>query len=163
VISGLDLQPFVAAIDAGLPMLMTAHVVYPAFDPANPATLSSVLCTELLREHLGFDRVLISDDLEMGAIANQMAPAQAVVSALRAGVDLMLICHDEAKQQAALEALIMAAQHGARDGVRLEQAASRVARLKMELPPRVSLPPERVLAVVQAEVHAALLARLAKR
>src|SRR5579885_1923511 len=70
------LVPFVRAIRAGLPALMTAHVVYRALDPRRPATFSPTICRRLLRARLGFRGVLFSDDLEMGAVAGRRTPEE---------------------------------------------------------------------------------------
>jgi beta-N-acetylhexosaminidase len=100
----LELTPFRAAIRAGVASVMTAHVLFPALDAERPATLSpSVL--RLLREELGFDGVVFSDDLEMRAVADRFPIGEGVVLALRAGVDALLVCSDEALWQRALGAL----------------------------------------------------------
>ncbi len=157
----VDLPPFLAAIDAGLPLLMSAHVVYRALDPERPATLSHRICTGLLREELGFDGVLVSDDLEMGAIANTLGPAEAALGALRAGVDLLLFCHLEERQREAQQALARAARESPEDRARLEQAARRVRVLKRRLPRPAPVELDRVEELVSAAAHAALLARIA--
>ncbi len=89
-----ELVPFNALIDAGLPMVMTAHVVYPHLDNANPGTLSPVILNGLLRTELGFDGVIVSDALEMGALSH-IAPGELESSALNAGVDLLLVAKPE--------------------------------------------------------------------
>src|SRR5512139_3951450 len=87
-----ELVPFRAAIAAGMPMLMTAHVLYPALDPDQPATLSRRILTELLRHEMGFRGVLVSDDLEMRAISDHHGIGAAAVATLQAGADVLLIC-----------------------------------------------------------------------
>ncbi len=101
-LDAIDVLPFRRAIAAGLPALMTAHVVYPAFD-RRPATLSSKICRDLLREKLGFDGLLFSDDLEMNAVAGRSTPGRSAVEALRAGCDMLLVCQSiEAARKAML-------------------------------------------------------------
>lgn len=90
----VELAPFRAAVKAGIPMLMTAHVLYPALDRRRPATLSPRIVTSLLRRQMGFRGVVASDDLHMGAIAASWPIARAGVEALAAGVDWLLVCHD---------------------------------------------------------------------
>src|SRR5262249_24492373 len=68
-----ELVPFRAAITSGIPMLMTAHVVYPAVDADHPSTVSSKILTDLLRREYKFDGVVVSDDLEMRAIADHQS------------------------------------------------------------------------------------------
>ncbi|MFH1017499.1 MAG: beta-N-acetylhexosaminidase [Pseudomonadota bacterium] len=87
-----ELVPFRAAIRAGVPAIMTAHVVYPALDSKRPATLSAAVLQKLLRGRLGFKGVVVSDDLEMSAIAGHGEVRQAAVAAIEAGVDLLLVC-----------------------------------------------------------------------
>ncbi len=104
-------MPFRAAIEAGVATIMTAHVLVPALDEQRPATLSRRIVTGLLREELGFDGVILSDDLEMKAIADEYAVPAAAVLAIEAGCDGVLICSgDHDTQAAALEALIHAVE-----------------------------------------------------
>src|SRR5919198_2714969 len=91
-LAAVDLLPFARAIAAGIPALMTAHVLYPALDPRRPATLSPAICRDLLRHRLGFRGVLFSDDLEMQALAARQTPPRAAVQALQAGCDMLLVC-----------------------------------------------------------------------
>jgi len=101
-LDAIDVLPFRRAIAAGLPALMTAHVVYPALD-RRPATMSSKICRDLLRKKLGFEGLLFSDDLEMNAVAGRSTPGRAAVDALRAGCDMLLVCQSiEAVRKAML-------------------------------------------------------------
>ncbi|MCE2488318.1 MAG: glycoside hydrolase family 3 protein, partial [Desulfurellaceae bacterium] len=93
-------------------MLMTAHVVYPALDPDRPASLSAPIITELLRRQLGFDGVVVSDDLEMGAIVRHGSVEQAAVQALVAGTDLLLVCHSPQRAIQARDACLQALTAG---------------------------------------------------
>jgi beta-N-acetylhexosaminidase len=86
-----DLLPFRQAVAAGAPVIMTAHLHVPAWD-SHTATLSPVALKDWLRRRLGFKGVIITDDLEMGAIAGAAAAPQAAHEALAAGADLLLIC-----------------------------------------------------------------------
>ena len=104
-LDSLELVPFRAAIEAGFPMLMTAHISLPRLDPDWPATLSPILIDELLRTELGFSGVVVSDDLEMAAVAERYSPETMIRQGVHAGVDLFLMCHDLQKQQAALRAI----------------------------------------------------------
>jgi len=88
-----DLLPFRAAVAAGVPAIMTAHLVVPEWD-SRAATVSSIILQEKLRRDLGFDGVIITDDLEMGAIATRQSAAAGAREALRAGADLLLICNN---------------------------------------------------------------------
>ena len=89
-IESYDLPPFRAAIKAGVPMVMAGHLVYPAVDPDLPASLSPK-AMGLQREDLGFDGVVITDDLAMVGASGGGAPSQAAVAAVKAGADMLLI------------------------------------------------------------------------
>jgi beta-N-acetylhexosaminidase len=121
----VELVPFRAAIACGVGAMMTAHVVYPALDPSLPATLSTAICTEL-RERLGFQGMLLSDDLQMGAVANRWPIGDAAVAAVTAGCDALLVCHGEDAQEAALEALAREAERSSAFAARCRQARARV-------------------------------------
>ena len=89
----VELPPFRAAIEAGVASIMSAHVVFEAIDEKRPATLSPDVMA-LLREELGYDGLVFSDDLEMKAVADHFRPPQVVHGALEAGVDALLVCRD---------------------------------------------------------------------
>ncbi|MBN1850463.1 MAG: beta-N-acetylhexosaminidase [Deltaproteobacteria bacterium] len=90
-----DLIPFMEAIKTGVSGIMTSHAVYPHLDPHWPATLSCGILTGLLRDRLGFQGLIITDDLEMGAIARQWSVAEGAAQAFQAGADLLLICREQ--------------------------------------------------------------------
>ncbi|MBV9949952.1 MAG: beta-N-acetylhexosaminidase [Myxococcales bacterium] len=121
----VDLAPFRAAAQAGVASMMTAHVVYPALDPALPATLSPSTAT-LLREDVGFTGMLVTDDLGMAAITKRWSMEEAAVLALLAGCDSLLICPFGDEQDRALEAIVREAERSATFRARCEEAARRV-------------------------------------
>lgn len=125
-----DLVPFRRAIAEGAEMIMTAHVQYPALDANLPATLSPVIIDELLRRRLGFQGVVVTDDLEMGAIVRHFTVEQAAVDALRAGADLLLICHHLERAIAAQDACVRALSNGTLPSQRVEQAEQRLNVLR---------------------------------
>ena len=96
-IEGENLPPFRAAIEEGVSAIMTSHAIYSALDPDNPATLSSAVLSRLLREKMGFGGLIITDDLEMGAIAGHQGVADGAADALGAGADILLICQNREK------------------------------------------------------------------
>ena len=125
------LPPFFAAIAEGVDCVMTSHPVYPNLDPACvPATFSRLIVEEYLRGQVGFRGVIVSDDLEMGAVSETTTIGDATVRAAAAGHDLLLVCHTEPAQRAAADALLDAYRSGARPVRELEAAAERVRRLR---------------------------------
>lgn len=132
----IELPPFRAASGAGIASLMTAHVVCQELDPGVPATLSRAICASLLRAEIGFEGVLFSDDLEMGAIAARYPIEEAAVEAVWAGCDALLICKSEDAQDRAHEALVRRAEADRRFRDRCVEAASRGLRLRRLVPPR---------------------------
>jgi len=86
-----ELVPFVAGLDAGAPVVMTAHILYPAIDRERPATLSATILKGLLRRELGFDGIILTDGFEMGAITKNYGKGEAVAAALEAGITLVLL------------------------------------------------------------------------
>ncbi|MHB8069505.1 MAG: beta-N-acetylhexosaminidase [Desulfobaccales bacterium] len=126
-----DMIPFRAAVAAGVPAIMTAHVVVPAWD-SRAATLSAIILQEKLRRDLGFEGVIITDDLEMGAIATQQTASAGAREALAAGADLLLICNN----WEAIRETVRLLQGNAALASLAEAAARRVRLLRQ----RISLP-----------------------
>ena len=88
-----DLEPYRALRDE-LPMVMVSHAAYPLTkDEERPASVSSFWVSEVLRKRIGYRGIVLSDDLEMGGVANFMPMGEAAVEAVRVGSDLLLICH----------------------------------------------------------------------
>ncbi|MBI4609041.1 MAG: beta-N-acetylhexosaminidase [Candidatus Rokubacteria bacterium] len=151
----VHLVPFVAAIEAGVHAVMTSHPLYPNLDPAprTPATFSTRLVKGLLRDELGFTGVAVSDDLEMGAVAELCAVGEAAVKAAEAGHDLLLVCHTESAQRQARAALVDAYRARQLPLSELEASVERIASLKALRPVRFEGGPPR------AEPDGAALAR----
>jgi beta-N-acetylhexosaminidase len=159
----VELAPFLAAARARLPMLMTAHVVFAALDAARPATLSHAVVTGLLRERLGFAGVVVSDDLDMQAIAAHVGAGPAAVAAVRAGCDALLCCRDEANQDAAERALVVEAERDAAFRARVGEAAARVRAMKRAHAESLARRPAPSRDVVGSYAHRRLADRLAGR
>lgn len=133
-LDALELPPFRAAITAGIPMLMTAHVVYPALDEQHPATLSRRILHDLLRGELGFTGVIVSDDLEMRGISAARPVAEAALQSLRAGADWLLICNDLRLSCGVAERIAVAIDQGEITPAVIARAAARIRALA--IPPR---------------------------
>ncbi len=127
----VEFVPFKAAIEAGVATIMTAHVLVPSLDETRPASLSRRIVFDLLRNELHYEGVIISDDLEMKAIAAGYAVPEAAVMAIEAGCDAVLICSgDHTIQAAALEALVHAVEQERLPFGRVEDALKRQRRAK---------------------------------
>jgi len=152
----IELLPFKAYARAGLAAVMTAHVVFEAIEPRLPATLSPEVLDGILRNELGFAGVLVSDDLEMKAIADHYAIAEVVRRGALAGVDLFLLCHNAKLQFEAIEALIRSVESGAVEKGRIADANCRLDRLEQ----RFVCAPEDRSATLSSPEHLALAAGL---
>ena len=126
-----ELLPFKASISAGAPLMMSAHILFPRLDLKYPATFSKKILGDLLRQKLGFNGVVVSDGLDMGAIANQYDIGKACVLALEGGCDLLLI--GTADFRAAFQAVLVAVRSGRLSGTRVHEAFLRVAALKKRI------------------------------
>lgn len=127
----IEFVPFRAAVKERVAFIMTAHVLVPALDAERPATLSPLVVQRLLRDELGYDGVILSDDLEMKAISARTPVPEAAVEAIAAGCDAVLVCSGDLEVQAAtLEALIKAAESGVIPPRRLDDAMRRLRAAK---------------------------------
>ena len=126
----IDLPPFAAAITAGVAAIMTSHTIYDNLDSEMPATLSKKILTGLLRTDLGYDGLIITDDLEMGAIEREQPLAEAALQSLKAGADLLLICHDHAKVRKTYRAVVDSVAQGILPGNRLRKSTARISEVR---------------------------------
>jgi len=126
----VELRPFRMAIAKGVASVMTSHVVVREIDDARPATLSPPVVSGLLRRELGYTGVVVTDDLEMRAVAARYTPGQIAVGAARAGCDLLEFCKSHDGQVEAIEALVRACESGEIPFKDAEAAEARVRSLK---------------------------------
>jgi beta-N-acetylhexosaminidase len=127
----IEFVPFRAAVAARVAAIMTAHVLVPALDDRQPATLSPRIVQDLLRDELGFDGLVLTDDMDMKAISGRQPVEQAAVSAIAAGCDGVLICGGNHDTQAkALEAVVRAVETEELPLKRVEDALARQRRTK---------------------------------
>lgn len=137
-----ELVPFKAAIQANAPAVMSAHIIFQAIDPQNPATLSRAVISDLLRGTLGFKGLAVTDCLEMNAISRYVGAAAGALSAFKAGCDLLLISHTYEVQKQAYSSLMEAVKTGEITEDRLDAAVNRILRLKETFKLPNSLPAE---------------------
>ncbi|PAD13440.1 beta-N-acetylhexosaminidase [Shouchella clausii] len=127
----VELVPFKACIEAGAEAIMSAHIHFPALETEPvPATISYKVMTELLRHELGYSGVLMTDCLEMEAIAGSIGTAQGAVAALLAGADMLVVSHCESRQRPTVAALEAAFAEGRFDQKRLDMSFQRIDALK---------------------------------
>lgn len=128
-----DLPPFRAAVEAGAPMVMMGHLIYPAIDPERPASLSP-RAVQLLREELGFDGIIVTDDLIMAGASGGEPPSAAAVAAVKAGADLLIISGPAQEQAAAYEAVIAAVETGEITEEQIGRSVERIVEIKSDYP-----------------------------
>ena len=129
-IRAIELKPFRAAIEANVAAIMTAHIVYSALDADRPATLSQRILTTLLRGELGFDGLIITDDMEMKAIDRRYRTGEAVVMAIAAGADMVLTLWTYQNQLEVFDALVSAVKSGRISEDRINQSVERILKYK---------------------------------
>ncbi|MEK3904462.1 beta-N-acetylhexosaminidase [Paenibacillus sp. FSL R7-0179] len=126
----LEWQPFQAAIREKADAVMVAHILYPKLDPDKPASLSQVIIGQQLRGQMGYEGVVITDDMTMGAIIkNYSLPAAAIESVL-AGSDILLVAHEYKNEQAVRAALLDSVKNGSISEARIDESVYRILALK---------------------------------
>ena len=128
-VESYDLPPFEAAIEAGVPMVMVGHLVYPTIDPHDPASLSKD-ATSMLRRDLGFDGVVVTDDLAMAGATDGGTPAEAAVRAVQAGADLLVLSSAPQEQADAYDAVVDAVESGEIPRSRIQKSVGRLLEIK---------------------------------
>jgi beta-glucosidase len=126
----IELPPFKAAISAGVDAVMSAHLVIPAWDERYPATLSRKVLTELLRDFLGFEGLIVTDALVMGAIVNHYGYNEAPVIAVEAGADVLLM---PVNPESAIQSVCEAVEAGRIPRERIEASVQRIWKAKKKL------------------------------
>ncbi len=164
----IELAPFKAAIAAEVAGIMSAHVTFPAIDPTPglPATLSRPVLTGLLREELGYDGLIVTDSLEMGALAaHGWPPPVGAPLALAAGADLLLFNRDHVMHRAVFANLVQAVRDGKISQEQLDASLRRILQTKQKFgllnPTPVEV--ESAVASVKTDEHLALSRELAQK
>lgn len=130
-LEAMELRPFVAAIKAGIPAVMTSHILFPALEARRlPATMSRTIVRGLLRGELGFDGLVLSDCMEMNAIKEYYGTVEGTVAAMAAGVDLVFISHTATLAAQAASALAVACSEGRLDAGEMDEAVRRILSFK---------------------------------
>lgn len=135
-LEAVEFVPFRAAIEAGVAFMMVGHLLVPSLDERAPASLSRTIVHQWLRRTLGFEGVILTDDLDMKGVATGRTMGQIAVDALSAGVDGLLVCGGDVERQfEAIEALIRALEDGTLPMSRVEDALARHRRAKQRFFP----------------------------
>jgi beta-N-acetylhexosaminidase len=129
-LKSFELIPFKDAIENGAECVMVAHILLPKIDAENPATLSKAIITDILRNQLEFEGVVITDDMTMGAITKNYELASAAVQSVKAGSDIILVAHKYENATAAMKALIETVQAGKISEERINESVYRIMKLK---------------------------------
>jgi beta-N-acetylhexosaminidase len=152
----VELVPFVAAARAGVASMMTSHIVFSPLDDELPATLSKTVLTGLLRDEIGYDGVVFTDDMEMKAIANNFDFDEAVIGTIEAGADVVTICHTPEKQHRAIDLLAAAIDSGRLSRERVADSIRRIDRLHAAYVRPVEFKPD----VLDCAAHRGVIARI---
>jgi beta-N-acetylhexosaminidase len=128
-VENYDLPPFRAAVEAGVPMVMVGHLLYPAIDPEHPASLSKEAIS-MLREDLGFEGVVVTDDLAMAGATGGGPPARAAVEAVEAGADLLIVSSPPQQQADAYDAVVEAVETGEIPRAQIRKSVERIVAVK---------------------------------
>jgi beta-N-acetylhexosaminidase len=158
----VELPPFQVAVEEGVDAIMTAHVVVPVWEltPDLPASLSANILTGVLRDRMGFEGILVTDSLGMGAITANWGQAQAAVEAVKAGADVVLSIGPLEAQIAIHQALVTAVQNGEITPARIDESVLRILRVKHKYG-LFEEEPGADLSIVGSEAHQAVADEMA--
>jgi beta-N-acetylhexosaminidase len=131
-LKSLELIPFSKAIENGADVVMVAHILLPKIDKENPASFSKIVITDVLRNYLKYDGVVITDDMTMGAVVKNYDIGEAAVKSLNAGSDIILVCHDFDKETAVIKAINSAVQNKTVTEKSIDEKVYRVLNLKQK-------------------------------
>jgi len=126
----VEIRPFKKAIEAGVATVMMAHILYPDLDETLPASLSPAVVLGILRKELKYEGVVLTDDLEMKAVAAQWSPAESAVLAMKAGCDVLPVCSKHDAQVDAMEGAIRALESEELTWDSMDVSCARIRRMK---------------------------------
>ncbi|WP_234028507.1 glycoside hydrolase family 3 N-terminal domain-containing protein [Lentibacillus sp. Marseille-P4043] len=134
VLEGSDIYPFkrmIEEVDQNKYFVMVTHFIYPAYDKKLPASISPVIVKQLLREKLGYEGIVVTDDLEMGAVSNLYAYEELGYRAVKAGADLLLVCHTLESQEQVYNGILDAVKNGKLSEAEIDDSVRRVLEFKL--------------------------------
>jgi beta-N-acetylhexosaminidase len=131
-LKALELIPFTRAINNGADVVMVAHILLPQLDATFPSSMSENIITGILRKQLGFNGVVMTDDMTMKAITNNYDIGKAAVESVKAGSDIVMVAHDYNKVVSTIDALQAAVEAGEISEERINESVSRIIQLKQK-------------------------------
>ena len=129
-----DTKVFIDLIKQSKPntyTIMVSHAMYPQIDPDHPASLSKAIITDWLRKDMGYNGVVVTDDMDMGALAKHYTFGDMAVQSILAGSDILLVCHEYEHMQEAYNGLMKAVKDGRISKERLDESVKRILLMKM--------------------------------
>ncbi len=129
-----DTKVFVDLIKQSKPntyAIMGSHAMYPQIDPDHPSSLSKAIITDWLRKDMGYNGVVVTDDMDMGALAKHYTFGDMAVQSILAGSDILLVCHEYEHMQEAYNGLMKAVKDGRISKERLDESVKRILLMKM--------------------------------
>lgn len=131
-LKNFELVPFAEAIKNNVDIIMVAHILFPKIDPKYPSSMSKTIITDVLRNNMKYDGIVITDDVTMGAIANNYNIGEAAVTSANAGSDIILVCHDFNKETQVINALKAAVQNGTLSQETVDNSVYKILKLKQK-------------------------------
>lgn len=129
-LQALELIPFKHAVEQGAEVVMVGHILLPKIDSTYPASISERIITDVLREQLGYEGIIITDDMTMKAILNNLEIGESAVSAVKAGNDIVLVAHNYANVKKAIDSIIKAIEDGEITEQRIDESVKRILSIK---------------------------------
>lgn len=130
---GVPFRTLIGETDPTVTFIMVSNVTFPNLDPSGPACISKKIMTDILRKDYEFTGLILSDDMEMGAMAKHYAFSEMGVKAIEAGADIILVCHDYGHEQEVFNGLLKAYRNGTIDKKMVDEKVKRIVKTKMEL------------------------------
>lgn len=130
---GVPFRTLIGETDPAMTFVMVSNVTFPNLDPSGPACISKKIMTDILRKDYGFKGLILSDDMEMGAMAKHYTFSEMGVKAIEAGADIVLVCHDYGHEQEVFNGLLKAYRNGTIDKKMVDEKVKRIVKTKMGL------------------------------
>lgn len=140
-----DIYPFkqmITNVDNNNFFVMVTHIKYPAYDKENPASISPIIIQELLRKQLGYNGLVVTDDLEMGAVSKYFTYEELGVRAVEAGADVLLVCHTLDSQEKMYNGILQAVKEGEISEKRIDESVKRILTHKLTSDIQLHVDPE---------------------